>query len=130
MKGKYLGSYISKNGNPVFKYAVSGTPEQLEEFKKAQGDNAREDEQGNPLWFTTRFAGKNATLAVAKNSGRVYADTSDIRAVASLADQFSGKLGDALASRGADMILGSMFKGISVAAAPVAEEKPLDESAK
>ena len=64
MKVKLLRSYKSQNGNTVFVYTVSGNASQLEAYKNASGDFYREDENGTPLWFTTRCIGQRGTLII------------------------------------------------------------------
>ena len=98
-------SYTSKNGNKVFVYAVSGTKEELAKFKDAMGDNYRQAEDGTPLWFTTRSAGEKADLIITPN-GKVIADMSAFDQAASLAKQYGGNLGDALAKAAVEKLLG------------------------
>lgn len=110
-----IGSYTSKNGNDVFRYKVTGKPESLAIFESVQGDNYRVDEAtGNILWFTTRFAGDDATLVVNSDTGKCYADMSEYRKQASLAKQFGGNLGDQIAKSA----VGKLFRN---AEQPVAE---------
>ena len=87
----------------VFVYGVSGTAEQLAKFKEAQGENHRVDEDGTPLWFTTRFAGNNGKL-ILTSDGNVIADMSEYDAAASLAEQFGGNLGSELAKAAASKL--------------------------
>ena len=96
MKIKLQRSYTSKNGNKVFVYAVSGTEEQLNAFKEAQGENYREAEDGTPLWFTVRCVGKSGNLIITTN-GRIVPDMSAFDQAASLASQYGGNFGQELA---------------------------------
>lgn len=106
MKATSVGSYRSKNkGVPVFRYEVSGTKEELEAYELAQGDNYRETEDGKPLFFTTRFAGKTVDLIITQ-SDKVIADMSQYEAAASLAKQYGGDLGAELAKAAAAQLLG------------------------
>lgn len=111
MKARKLRSYkkaakkVGAKASTVFVYAVSGSKEELEQFKAAQGDNHRVDDDGTPLWFTTRFAGENAKLIITENG--VYADMSDYDAAASLAEQFGGNLGAELARAAANKLMGT-----------------------
>lgn len=101
-----LRSYRSKNGNATFVYSVSGTASQLEEFAEAQGDYHRvDDETGKPLWFTTRCVGPKGKLIITTN-GNVVADMSAFDQAASLAEQYGGNFGNALAMQAAKSILG------------------------
>lgn len=106
MKIKLLGSYRSKKGNLTFRYAVSGTKEQLEAFAKAQGEFHRVDEAtGTPLWFTTNFAGNTGSLIITQN-GKVVADMTEFEKANSLAKQFGGNLGQELARHAAATLMG------------------------
>jgi hypothetical protein len=106
MKVVLLGSYVSKKGNDVFRYAVSGTPAQLEAFKAAQGDNHRVDEAtGKPLWFTTRCIGDTGTLLISQ-AGKVVPDMSAYKKAASLSKQFGGNFGQELARAAVAQLLG------------------------
>lgn len=72
----------------VFRYQVSGSEKELEDFEKVQGDNHRlDDKTGKPLWFTTRFAGNSTTLTITEN-GKVVADNSRMEEIASMVDQY------------------------------------------
>jgi Tfp pilus assembly major pilin PilA len=106
MKIKAIRSYTSKNGNKVFVYAVSGTKEQLEKFKAAQGENYRQAEDGTPLWFTTRSVGAQGELIITTN-GKVVPDMSAFDNAASLAKQYGGNLGEELAKAAVAKLLGA-----------------------
>lgn len=105
MKIKAIRSYTSKNGNKVFVYAVSGTAEQLEKFKAAQGENYRQAEDGTPLWFTTRSVGAQGELIITTN-GKIVPDMSAFDNAASLAKQYGGNLGEELAKAAVAKLLG------------------------
>lgn len=90
----------------VFVYAVTGDAKALESFKTAQGENHREDESGTPLWFTTRCIGKTGTLLITTN-GKIVPDMSAFDQAASIAAQYGGNFGQALASQAAAALLGS-----------------------
>lgn len=107
MKIKFLRSYKSQNGTPVFVYEVSGNAETLERFRQIQGDYYREDETtGKPIYFTTRSCGPTGELIITTNDNIVI-DTSKFDAAASLAAQYGGNLGQALANKSADALLGN-----------------------
>ena len=106
LKAKKIRSYTKAGtGNTVFVYAVSGTPEELARYKEAQGANYKEDENGNPLFFTTNFAGDSCDLIITQKN-KVIADMSDFAAAASLSKQFGGNLGQELARAAAEKLLG------------------------
>jgi hypothetical protein len=123
MKIKALRSYTSKNGNKVFVYAVSGSKEQLEKFKQAQGDNYREAEDGTPLWFTTRSVGDSGELIIT-TTGKIVPDMSAFDNAASLAKQYGGNLGAELAKHAVEQLLG---KGASNVSTPVEAKTDLPE---
>ncbi len=131
MKATYKGAYTKRNEttgvvSDVFRYGVSGTPEELEQYKKDQGDNFRTDDKtGEPLFFTTRFAGKSVNL-VKTRSGRYIADLSELKAQASLAAQFGGNVGQAIANAAAAQF---MFGSAPAAVATPAVEanEPAEE---
>jgi len=112
MKIKLIRSYKSKQGNTVFVYAVSGTKEQLEAFKTASGDFFREDEKGNPLWFTTRCIGQSGSLIITAK-GKIVPDMSAFEQAASLAKQYGGNLGNELAKVAAATLLGTQSTDVS-----------------
>lgn len=124
MKIKSMRSYTSKNGNKVFVYAVSGSKEQLEKFKTAQGENYREAEDGTPLWFTTRSVGNNGELIITTN-GKVVPDMSSFDQAASLAKQYGGNLGEELAKHAAAQLLGKPTGDSTPQAQPEAKSDDL-----
>lgn len=100
-------SYKSKNGNVVFVYEVSGSKSELEAYAEAQGEHHVEDtETGKPLWFTTRCVGQTGKLLITTN-GNVVPDMSEFDQAASLAAQYGGNLGQALANGFAQKLLGT-----------------------
>lgn len=105
MKISLLRSYRSRNGNPTFVYAVSGSTSDLEAFKNAQGEYYREDDNGTPLWFTTRCVGNQGKLIVTTN-GNIVPDMSAFDQAASIAAQYGGNFGQELARMSAAQILG------------------------
>jgi hypothetical protein len=110
MRIKFNRSYkkLNKNNQPVtvFVYVVTGTEEQLQHYKETQGDNFRESDSGDPLWFTTRFAG-NQTSLIITSTGKLIADMSAFDQAESLAKQFGGNLGAELAKISASQLLGT-----------------------
>jgi hypothetical protein len=104
MRVKLIRSYRSKNGNTVFVYSVSGNADQIEAYKAAQGDNYREDENGTPLWFTTRCIGKTGSLIIT-SAGKIVPDMSAYEQAASLAAQFGGNFGQELAKASVAQLL-------------------------
>lgn len=127
MKIKLNRSYKKLNKNSelttVFVYAVSGTEEQLASFKEAMGDNFRESEDGQPLWFSTRCVGNDGSLIIT-SAGKVVPDMSKFDQAASLASQYGGNLGLELARIAAAQLMGLQPV---VVTAPVTVEKEAAE---
>ena len=100
-------SYRSKNGNVTFVYSVTGSDENLEKYRGIQGDYHRQDDAtGKDLWFTTRCIGKSGSLIITQNNN-IVPDMSEYDQAASLAAQYGGNFGDALAKATASRILGT-----------------------
>ena len=130
MRIKLIRSYKSKNGNTVFVYAVSGSTEQLDAFKKAQGTNYREDDKGVPLFFTVRCVGDSGTLIIT-STGRVVPDMSAFDQANSLAKQYGGNFGQEIARVAAEKLLGSSKSPApavkTIAVEPVADATTLED---
>lgn len=115
-----IGNYVSRNGNVVFRYKVSGSPESMQAYADAQGSFLTiDDVTGDTLWFTTRFAGDRATVVVT-DKGKIYADMTEFHKQASLAKQFGGNLGQELAKVAASKLTGAPVE------TPVAEPSKID----
>lgn len=125
MKIKLIRSYRSKNGNATFVYGVSGSNSDLESFKEAQGEYYREDDKGTPLWFTTRCVGNAGSLIITTN-GNVVPDMSAYDQAASIASQYGGNFGEALAQQAANSILGVSATPASSTPAQAEEAKSED----
>jgi hypothetical protein len=100
-------SYRSKNGNPTFVYKVTGNASDLEAYKDAQGEFHRTDDDGHPLWFTTRCIGPSGKLIITTN-GNIVPDMSAFDQAASIAAQYGGNFGQELARMSAAAILGNV----------------------
>lgn len=122
-----LRDYVKNGGTPdertVFVYGVKGSKEALEAYADVQGGNLREDEDGTPLYFTTKFAGETISLLINTDKGTCYADMSAFRRQASLAAQFGGSLGDAIAANA----FGKLFGGASTPA-PAPKDKSISSN--
>jgi hypothetical protein len=105
LKVNCIRTYRSKNGNPTFVYSVEGSKEDMASFKKAQGSYYREDEDKNPLWFTTRYIGEDGKLLITTN-GNIVPDMSEFDKQASLVAQYGGNFGDVLAKDGVNKLKG------------------------
>ena len=106
MKATCIRTYRSSNGNPTFVYTVAGSTEELAKFKEIQGSYYREDENANPLWFTTRYCGEQVDLLVTSN-GKLAPDMTEYDKQASLVSQYGGNFGDQLAKQGIDKLKGN-----------------------
>lgn len=96
-----------KSGNTVFVYTFLNLSDvNKEKLKAIQKDFYREDEAGNPLWFTTRYVGEKVDVVGNEKSGKLYADTSALDKAASMAAQYGGNLGQELAKISAAQLLG------------------------
>lgn len=114
MKIKLERTYRSKNGNPTFVYGVSGNASDLEAYEAAQGEYYRTDDNGTPLWFTTRCVGPNGKLIITTN-GNIVPDMSAFDQAASIAAQYGGNFGQELARMSAASILGTSPAPVEVA---------------
>jgi hypothetical protein len=123
MNIKLIRSYKSKNGNTVFVYAVSGTEKQLADYKEKSGEFYREDDKGQALWFTTRCVGITGKLIITSN-GKIVPDMSEFDQAASIAQQYGGNFGQALANLAASKLVGG---GTPVQATPAVQ--PQDNGA-
>ena len=110
-------SYKSKNGNTVFVYTVNANAKDAEAFKTASGDFYREEEDGTPLWFTTRCIGNKGKLVIT-SKGKIVPDMSAFEQAASLAKQFGGNFGQELARASVQGLLGNT---------PDADETPTEK---
>lgn len=107
MNVSLIRSYRSKNGNVTFVYKVTGSEDEIAKYKEIQGDFYRQDDDGNPLWFTTRCIGEKGKLIITTNDN-IVPDTSEFDQAASLAEQYGGDFGQELARATAQRILGKL----------------------
>lgn len=127
LKAVYSSVYRSKAGNTTFVYNVSGTPENLEAYKLAQGDYFRVDDvTGKVLYFTTSWNGEKLDLIITTN-GKVITDTSATDKLVAVVNRSSGILQDKLAGLVASHILGGLLGTAAPAqvAAPATMEAPI-----
>lgn len=100
-----MRSYRSQNGNPTFVYGVTGSAADLERYKEIQGEFYREDDNGKPLWFTTRCIGPAGKLIITTNNN-IVPDMSAFDQAASMAAQYGGNFGQELARAAAQQLVG------------------------
>jgi len=120
MKIKLIRSYRSQNGNATFVYGVTGSDADLKEYQDAQGEYYREDDEGTPLWFTTRCVGNNGSLIIT-TKGNIVPDMSAFDQAASIASQYGGNFGQELAKQAAQGILGGSSASSAPTTAPSAK---------
>lgn len=112
MNGKFIGTYVSQKGNDVFKYSVSGTPEELAKYKALQGKNLRyvdDNEQNAPILFSSRFGGASVNLHTVEKTGRVIIDMSKFKQIKSVVASVGGEFGQAIAAEAARAMLGDLL---------------------
>lgn len=81
--------YKSAKGNDVFRYIVSGTPEELAAYKTAKDSFYREDEAlKQPLFFSSRNVGKEAELRKTSDGKDFVVNDDELRAFASLVKEY------------------------------------------
>jgi hypothetical protein len=114
MNANFKSTYVSKNGNRVFVYLVND--DENKSFASSQEKAVYDEKTGQPLFFTTRYAGPKANLILSR-SGQYRFDTSAIDKANSLIEQTGGALGQALAAKAAEHLIGDIFN-----AAPVNQE--------
>ncbi len=125
MKIVFLRTYKkvgTKGVFTMFVYAVTGTTAELAKFKEAQGEHYRESEEKEPLYFSNKYVGEEAKLIIT-SKGKVVPDTSETDKAASLAKQYGGDFGSAIANALAAKIVNSQ-----TAPAPVKEQEHVDET--
>lgn len=89
MKIEFVNQYRSKGkGTLMFRYKVTGTPEELASYKKFKGEHYREDKDIGVLFFTDRFVGKSAPLIENKEKTKWFPDTTKHDQLANLTAQY------------------------------------------
>ena len=106
MNAKFLRSYRNGKGTIVFVYTLLASELILKKYEEIQGDNFRKDEEtGKSLFFTINYGGDDMKVIITPKD-KVVADMSEYQKAASLAAQFGGNFGSALASAAANKLLG------------------------
>src|SRR5690606_17042745 len=132
LKGTYYGKYkkLSQSTGQritVFKYAVSGSEQELARYKsalEAQGQPCHVEEfdethKGKMIYFTTVHNGKNIELQVSPNNAIFVPNDMIDELESKLQNVSDPAIKAALATRIADMILGAPASSSSSQAAPV-----------
>jgi hypothetical protein len=111
-------------GQLVYVYEVTGSTQEMEDYKEAQGEHFREDEvTGSALFFTVRpFITPSGVLGISQK-GDVYQDTSELDKIEAIVTNKGGNFGDILAEK----LLGNLLGAPSIVseAAP-AEKQPAE----
>ena len=142
LKGTYYGKYkkLSQSTGQritVFKYAVSGSEQELAKYKaalEAQGQPCHVEEfdethKGKMIYFTTVHNGKNIELQVSPNNAIFVPNDTVDELESKLQTVSDPALKAALATRIADMILGAPASNSSSQAAPVSTQAEAIEEA-
>jgi hypothetical protein len=113
LKATFLRQYRKKStipgqpGRMVFVYAVSGSPEAVQAYEAAQGDNLIHDDVTKaPLMFTinpgpARVNDVIQTGGINGSPVQFRIDTSELDRTAAIVAQYGGNLGQALAEQAA-----------------------------
>lgn len=124
-----IRQYKNEKGNTVFVYAVKGSEKALEAYKLSQGTFHRTEKDGTPVWFTTKFVGKNGILSQS-SKGKWFADMSQFEQAQSMVEQFQGTaFGDALATAVVSQLLGAEVPNTAPAKAEEPKAVEADNSA-
>jgi hypothetical protein len=81
----------------IFVYTVTGTADAVTNYRELNSAFLKEDDKGTPLFFTTRYAGERAALALNHSGTTYYVDNSEMDKQAALVAQYGGNLGQAIA---------------------------------
>jgi len=113
-----------ETGKLVFVYLVKGKADELDAYREQAGSYLVEDDNGNPLFFSTRLVGAKCPL-ITTQDGRMVPDTSEMDMQAALIEQYGGAVGNALAEKLANKLTASLSRG--TAASKTAEKKSLGD---
>ena len=104
MKATLLDEY-TKNGKQVYRYVLTGTEAEVQQYIADKGTYYRPHTDGRPLLFSPDFAGKECKVyRTAKGDYKV--DLSEFKAIANLANQVGGVVGAELAKEAINSLLG------------------------
>lgn len=89
LKATHIRQYRKREtGKMVFVSKVTGTPEEIEEYKKSKGEFFRKDEKsGDILLFSNRYNGESVNL-IKTEKGEFVADTTENDKLANLTAQY------------------------------------------
>jgi hypothetical protein len=98
---------------------LTGKAEDIAEYERLQAESGyevRRNDKGHPIFFTTKYAGKQTKVKITTN-GNVVIDDLDMRRLASLAENATGAIQAEIAKQGVSMLMKNLFNS-----SPVAEE--------
>lgn len=75
LNAKFERKYRSHKGSNVFVYTVSGTADALKAYQEAQGANYRTNDDGKPIYFSTKSFGLEGQLLITNNGNVIFDDT-------------------------------------------------------
>jgi hypothetical protein len=113
-----------ETGKLVFVYKVLGKANELDAYREQAGDYLVEDDNGVPLFFSTRLVGAKCAL-ITTQDGRMVPDTSEMDMQVALIEQYGGAVGNALAEKLANKLTTTLSR-TSAAGKPV-EKKSLGD---
>lgn len=113
-----------ETGKLVFVYKVLGKANELDAYREQAGDYLVEDDNGVPLYFSTRLVGAKCALTTTQD-GRMVPDTSEMDMQVALIEQYGGAVGNALAEKLANKLTSSLAKN-TVASKP-ADKKSIGD---
>jgi hypothetical protein len=131
LKATYKSTFPHK-GNERHVYVMSGTPEELAEFKANQGGYYTEDtETGVPLFYTNfRSIMDEAVLKFSERSGNYNFDEKELQGAISKVNSIGGAVGQAMAVQLGTALLPDSVRKLMAGAqttldfAPAVEEVP------
>jgi hypothetical protein len=95
-----------ETGKLVFVYTVKGKAEELDQYREQAGSYLVEDDNGAPLFFSTRYVGESCP-SLTTQDGRIIPDTTEMDMQVALAEQYGGNFGQSLADKlAAKMVAG------------------------
>lgn len=110
-------------GNLVFVHVIDGTPEEIADYEKSQGENLRHDEESKkPLMFTNRAFPKKVNTVIKTRSGRYIIDNSDMDRAAALTAQYGGNPGQVIGQLMFGQLLGGNTGAPATAQVPQGEQ--------
>jgi hypothetical protein len=92
-------STAAGRGRLTFVYTVAGTSKEVQAYSDTQGEYLREDDNGVPLFFSTRYYGATCDMLSNADESGFYPDTSELDQLAALAEQYGGAVGNAIAEK-------------------------------